>query len=89
MRGVVGVVHTISDSLVGDMEEGDPPTNVVFPQMTLMLAKSNETGLSNATFQTEQGSLKLPNINVLLNKTEEFDEFGTKITTCYDRQVCY
>ena len=87
MHGILTVVHTLSDSLLGDMKEGDTPIDVTFPQMTLILAKRNTDILSNMSFLTKQGSLTLPNINQQRIITK--DKIDIRTPTCSEVQVTF
>ena len=80
MRGVVTVVHKISDNVLGLLEPGAPPTNINFPQMTLMLQKQNISSMSDSTHSAQQGSLTLGDVSILLNTTRAEGN-------CYARQV--
>ena len=90
MQGTVSVVHEISDSILEDKEEGDPSTDIEFPELTLMIGKEEESSLSNTSYQTKQGKITLPDVDRLFNKTgreEDTDEFGKKIPLCRTRKV--
>ena len=87
MKGTVDVVHDVSDSLLDDMDEGDPPSKIAFDELSLLLGKEEKDKLNNKKFKARQGSLTLPDINTLFNQTEEKDEFGNIKQKCYSRQV--
>ena len=90
MQGTVGVVHDISDYILDEKEEGDPSTDIEFPELTLMIGMEDESRLGNATFQAQQGRIKLPDLDRLFNKTEDekTDEFGNRKSVCRTRKVC-